>query len=57
MMETQQAQNLFDKAVALAETWQNRANELLTREERKYPGADEAAAHSSPGQGSAVKND
>ncbi len=34
MMETQQTQKVFDKAVALAETWQNRANELLTREER-----------------------
>ena len=33
-MDTQQAQDLFNKAVALAETWQNRANELLTKEER-----------------------
>jgi RHH-type proline utilization regulon transcriptional repressor/proline dehydrogenase/delta 1-pyrroline-5-carboxylate dehydrogenase len=33
MMEIQDDQ-LFNKAVALAESWQNRANELLTREEK-----------------------
>jgi RHH-type proline utilization regulon transcriptional repressor/proline dehydrogenase/delta 1-pyrroline-5-carboxylate dehydrogenase len=33
-MDTQQTQDLFNEAVALAETWQNRANELLTKEEK-----------------------
>lgn len=33
-METQQTQHLFKKAVELAENWQNRANELLTKEEK-----------------------
>jgi len=34
MMETQQNQQIFDKAVKLAENWQNRANELLTKAEK-----------------------
>jgi len=33
-METEQTKNLFDKAVVLAEKWQDRANELLTKEEK-----------------------
>ena len=33
-METPQDQELYSKAVTLAETWQNRANELLTKEEK-----------------------
>ncbi len=33
-MDTQQTLDLFNEAVALAETWQNRANELLTKEEK-----------------------
>ena len=33
-METPQNQEIFSRAVALAENWQNRANELLTKEEK-----------------------